>query len=131
MKPATNFLIEALVERGYRVTTARRQLCEALISQKDPVTIQTLVKLVDADEASVYRTVHVLKKEGLLEEISVHNDVSRYSTAIHHHHHVVCRNCHTIAHVPCTGRIPSISHPDFDHVDNHEVTYYGVCVQCR
>ncbi|SNS39755.1 Fur family transcriptional regulator, ferric uptake regulator [Micrococcales bacterium KH10] len=50
------------------------------------------------------------------------------------HHHLVCRNCGEVHDIPCaTGKQPCLDiteHFDF-HIDESEVTYWGICSRCR
>ena len=123
-------VITKLSERNFRVTAARRTIIETLAKQVRPISIQQLVELVAADEASVYRTVSLLVAENLAEEVPVRGGRSQYALTHHHHHHVVCRSCQKVAHVDCTEipRTPIIK--DFSTIDEHEVTYYGLCKTC-
>lgn len=132
MTNTSDELLHALAENGYRVTSARRNIVEAVVKSTTPVTIQELAQLVSADTASVYRTVSLLTERGLLEEIKVRGGRSRYATARHHHHHVVCRGCGVIAHTDCDQSLSAPKNiPGFAQIDEHEVTFYGLCQTCQ
>lgn len=132
MKHASDTILHALSERGYRLTEARRELCAYLTSAKNPLTIQELAEGTKSDEASAYRLIALLKKEVLVEEIMTRGEKPRYAPAGHHHHHVVCTDCGLVAHVPCGDalRTPRAV-PGFTSIDDHEVTFYGRCVSCK
>ena len=131
MQSAINKLIKTLTNKGYRITKARREIIEALMHSKRPQTIQDLVTAVSADEASVYRTVHLLKKTGLIEEIVLKDERPRYAVAHGHHHHAVCTDCGRVAHIACQPELatPELV-PGFKSIESHEITYYGLCSQC-
>jgi Fe2+ or Zn2+ uptake regulation protein len=115
---------------GSRVTRAREEIVEALVSAHDPVTVADLTRRVLADEASVYRTVERLKSLGLLEEVRYPDGTTRYALVLDHHHHIVCTNCGYTAHLACVGEIAPPAHPRFSEIVNHTITYYGLCTSC-
>lgn len=131
MKDASKKIIEELTARGYRITKARTQVLEALTGAHSPVSIQTVVEVVSVDAVSVYRTIAMLTKEGLIEEINTQGNVTLYEVAHGHHHHVVCVGCNLLAHIPCNIQksVPS-GIAGFAYINSHEVTYYGMCVNC-
>ncbi len=130
MSKTSEAIIQKLAERGHRITQARTAVIELLSGDHVALTIQALAKRAAADEASVYRTIHLLLAEGLVEEIQVRGQRSRFALTGHHHHHAVCRGCGTVAHVPCVEamKLPHIK--GFTALDEHEVTFYGLCNAC-
>ena len=131
MKKATKNILATLQERGYRVTKARQNVVDILACQGEPQTIKDLAAAADADEASVYRTIEMLRAEGLVEEIALIGSKPRFSLQHGHHHHIVCGDCGVVAHIPCekvaTPKLPK----DFASVDSHELTFYGRCKNCN
>ncbi len=130
MSKASKAIIEKLSERGHRITGARKAVIEILSNDHAALTIQALAKRAAADEASVYRTMHLLLAEGLVEEIQVRGGRSRFALTGHHHHHAVCRGCGTVAHVPCAEALQPPQIAGFAELDEHEVTFYGLCNAC-
>lgn len=131
MKTASNDVITTLQARGYRVTQARTEVVEALLKHHAPLSIQSLRELVGVDETSVYRTIAMLQKEKLVEEITTQGGVARYALSHGHHHHVVCTNCEKVVHVAC-GKEPKAPHAveGFASIISHELTFYGLCTNC-
>lgn len=131
MKKATQDTLGILQSRGYRITKARQEVLSVLAKSVSPITIQTLVQKVGVDEASVYRTITILRKETLVEELRVKGQPVSYALQHHHHDHAVCERCGFIAHVPCTLKQEnSHSIPGFSVIKSHEVTWYGLCTKC-
>ena len=130
MKKTTSKILDSLSNRGYRITKARIEVCKILSESSAPLSIQGVVAKSTSDEASVYRTMSLLQKENFLEEISIKDSKSLFAIATHHHHHVVCRECGKVAHVPCDSepQVPVLS--SFFCIDDHELTYYGLCLEC-
>jgi Fe2+ or Zn2+ uptake regulation protein len=131
MHNASKDILAELKTRGYRITDVREEIVRALGVTKNPITIQELAAKVTADEASVYRTIALLKKERLLEEMLI-ADEQRYALNTGHHHHIVCKRCNYVVHVPCSDVRPRrVDHPIFSEIYDHEVTYYGTCKKCN
>lgn len=132
MKHASDRILEALKERGYRVTAARRELARVLTDAAQPRTIRELAERAKSDEASAYRFMRTLVAEGLAREIAVRGERPRFEVAEEHHHHVVCTGCGTIAHVPCayTPHVPNTLR-GFAAINEHELTFYGRCIACK
>ena len=87
--------IEKLRETGLRPTRQRVKICKLLYNRETTFhfTINDLVKKISEEVeekislATVYNTVHALKKKGYLKEISINTDRSYFDTNISHHHH--------------------------------------------
>ncbi len=131
MHEATIKIIEVLKERGYRVTRARQNIVDILSCSKQPLSIQQVTELCLYDDTSVYRTIEMLKMEDLIETISILGQADVFAIKHGHHHHIVCTNCHRVAHLPC-HKITNPTHlpADFVNVSSHEVTFYGKCRRC-
>lgn len=132
MKQVTKKILDMLTERGYRITRARAEICDILASLKRPLTIQEIIDKTASDETSVYRFISMLTQEKLVEKITVRNDVSRYALAFQdHHHHVICTGCGFIAHISCEHEPNTPKRiQEFSQIDDHEITFYGVCQKC-
>lgn len=131
MEHASNAILEVLRERGHRVTKAREHIIDVLARQRQPQTTQELAQAVAADEASVYRTMQLLRGAGLLEEIHVAGERPKFSLAHGHHHHIVCNTCGRVAHIPCERiTAPQTLPKDFATVHDHDVTFHGLCKKC-
>ena len=131
MTDASKHVTEELQTRGYRLTKARQKIAETLAKSKKSLTIQELVNLVEVDEASVYRTIDTLKKEGLVSVVKIIDGKDQYELAHGHHHHLVCTDCGLVEHIPCGSvKAPQPLPKTFSTIDSHEVTFYGCCAKC-
>jgi Fur family zinc uptake transcriptional regulator len=133
MKNATTEkIIRLLKERGYRVTQARTEVVEVLAKTHIPQSIQSLCLTVQVDATSVYRTIAMLKAEGLIEEITTHGGIARFALSHGHHHHVVCTVCEKVVHIPCEKEPQAPKHIEgFTTIVSHELTFYGLCSSCN
>lgn len=130
MQSAMNNTLSILAERGYRITQSRKEVIALLAESSKPLTIQELSTAAASNEASVYRTLSLLLSEGLAESLQRRREV-RYALASGHHHHLICTECGYTLHLQCTGAPPRPgAHSDFARIEDHEVTFYGVCTAC-
>ena len=81
--------------------------------------------------ATVYRNVAKLVAEGLLAEVELPGESTRYERAhLSHHHHFHCGNCDRVIDVHhCATDFASSLPPGFV-VERHHVTLYGRCADC-
>lgn len=131
MSDASRRLIDVLRTRGYRITNARVAVVEILTNAAEPLSISMIVERATADEASVYRTVELLQREGLINEVQVRGGALRFELSHHHHHHAVCTECGMVVHLPC-GEEPKAPRRvlGFARIISHDLTFYGLCSKC-
>ena len=80
---------------GLRPTKQRLKICEVLFNRDHTFhfTINDLAKNISKELnekislATVYNTVHALKKKGYVKEISINSDKSYFDTNTTNHHH--------------------------------------------
>ena len=96
--------IEKLRETGLRPTKQRVKICEVLFNREKTFhfTINDLAKKISEELnekislATVYNTVHSLKKKGYLKEISINSDKSYFDTNTTVHHHFYDEDTHQL-----------------------------------
>ena len=89
------FYKERLRASGLRPTKQRLAICKILFDRKETFhfTIEKLKKILEKDSkkkislATLYNTVHALKKKGHLKEISLKGNKTFYDTNTENHHH--------------------------------------------
>jgi len=87
-------------------------------------------------KATVYRNVRQLADKGVILQIAVTNDVSRYDGCAKPHYHFICENCDKIIDI-------NIDYPDDSvelsamiqnqsghRVDRCMTSFFGVCADC-
>ena len=80
---------------GLRQTKQRLAICKVLFDGKETFhfTIEKLKKIIEKGSkkkislATLYNTVHALKKKGYLKEISIKGNKTFFDTNTKHHHH--------------------------------------------
>ncbi len=89
------FYKERLRASGLRPTKQRLAICKILFDRKETFhfTIEKLKKILEKDNkkkislATLYNTVHALKKKSHLKEISLKGNKTFYDTNTENHHH--------------------------------------------
>jgi Fur family transcriptional regulator, stress-responsive regulator len=102
----------------------------------DTFSIVDLVRtqLGGVSQQAVYDVLNALTDANLLRRIQPRGSVARYEARVgDNHHHIVCRSCGAIADVDCAvGAAPCLSASEDRgfHIDEAEVTYWGLCPSC-
>jgi len=91
-------LITMLRERGFKVTPQRLMICRAVLSSKEHPSVEKIYDTIQKayptiSVATIYQTLHLLTKIGLLEEVALCNGSLRYDPNISPHLNIVCKNC--------------------------------------
>ncbi|MFT4042548.1 MAG: Fur family transcriptional regulator [Gordonia sp. (in: high G+C Gram-positive bacteria)] len=130
---------QQLREAGMRVTAPRLAVLEILHehphSTADFVAKGVREQLGGVSTQTVYDVLRACSESGLLRRIEPAGSPVRYETRTgDNHHHLVCRHCAAIIDIDCVvGQAPCLA-PDDSHgylIDEAEVTFWGLCPQCR
>ncbi|TGD88327.1 transcriptional repressor [Mycolicibacterium sp. CH28] len=125
-----------------RVTRPRVAVLEAVYAHPhaDTETIFGAVRaaLPEVSRQAVYDVLHALTAAALVRRIQPSGSVARYEARVgDNHHHVICRNCGTIADIDCAvGEAPCLTPADDSGqlegfvLDEAEVIYWGYCPDC-
>ncbi|UIR36513.1 transcriptional repressor [Rhodococcus sp. DMF-1] len=124
---------------GLRVTAPRVAVLGAVAAQPhsdaDEIAVAVRSELGSVSTQAVYDVLKACVGAGLLRRIEPAGSPARYETRIgDNHHHLVCRNCGAVTDTDCVvGAVPCLV-PSDDHgfaVDEAEVTFWGLCPDCR
>ena len=91
-----------LIERGYRLTPQRLMILSAIADSDDHISAeeiyaQVVAKYPRVNISTVYRTLELLKRLGLVTQTDLGEGRVRYHPADKgHHHHLVCTECGAI-----------------------------------
>ena len=82
--------------------------------------------------ATVYNTLEIMKREGMLQELSIDTERKRYDPNIRHHHHIICRSCSKVAdiHDQFDLTVPEENNCGFSIRSSH-IEFYGLCPECQ
>lgn len=123
-----------------RVTAPRLAVLEALdgIAQHldaEAIAMAARARLGTVSMQAVYDNLAVLTRAGLVRRIEPAGSPALYEArANDNHHHIVCRLCGLTVDVDCVvGSAPCLepSQASGFLVDEAEVTFWGICPDCR
>jgi len=129
-----------LVELGYRLTPQRMMVLSAIESSEDHISAeeiytQVVAKYPYVNISTVYRTLELLKRLGLVTETDFGGGRVRYHPADRgHHHHLVCQQCGAITNIDesTLARLKDVllHRYGFDASLRH-LAIFGRCKNCR
>lgn len=138
MLDATRQLQTALKEQGYSLTRARLSVFEAL-QGKEPQTMRELTDQVDvaADRASIYRTIMLFERLGIVQRLQIGWKYKLELSAAfsHHHHHLSCVSCGLIIPIEedktLEKRISGVARAHHFQPTAHQLEIRGHCPACQ
>ncbi len=132
--------LEALRQRGYRITPQREMIVEAIAHSNQHMTAEEVLAAIHTrtrsiNIATVYRTLDMLVEEGLASKMDLGGGRVVYATARHGPHiHLVCHHCHRVIDAelePFASLLDEIRQRYGFVCDLHHFAVYGLCTQCR
>ncbi|MDA8089775.1 MAG: Fur family transcriptional regulator [Nitrospiraceae bacterium] len=130
-------LISSLQDKGYKLTPQRREIIRLLSHSKShPGAMEILRKVRKVvpriSMSTVYYTLDMLKKEGLIRELEYYDMDNRYEINVSDHINLVCTRCRKITDF--TGNVPSFSKAVEKETGfkpaSMRFEYYGICRNC-
>jgi len=136
-----------LKKEGFRMTLPRRVILD-LLSKSDShllakdIYLKINKKYPDIGLTTVYRTLDLLVKKGMINKFDMGEGQSRYELAWNfkeHHHHLVCSECGKMIdyndfiddEIKFFAKIQKFLSAKYDFkIINHEVYFYGKCSSC-
>ena len=130
-------LISGLQEKGYKLTPQRREIIRLLSSSKShPGALEIFRKarkiVPRISMSTVYYTLDMMKKEGLIRELEYYDMDNRYEINVSDHINLVCTKCRKITDF--TGTVPSFTRAVEKETGfkskSMRYEYYGICRNC-
>lgn len=126
-----------LLQSRYRLTKQRAAVLRAL-SDSRHLTAETILERVrnelpGVSLGTIYRTLDILQKIGLVQVFSFGGHAARYEAALEKHHHLLCTKCRRLDNVQAESiaRIADeiAAHNGYSDVD-YALTIVGRCSDC-
>ena len=122
------------------VTGPRQAILKTLREQEHPLPIRIIhASLPDpCDLATVYRSMHLLEKSGMVKRFDFGDGIARFELINEgdngHHHHLICRQCSSV--VELKECFPSnlekkIARQNSYTAMSHKLEFFGVCPECQ
>ena len=133
-------IISKLSEQGYRLTPQRMMVLSAIENSDNHISAeeiyaQVIAKYPHVNISTVYRTLELLKRLGLVTETDLGGGRVRYHPADKgHHHHLVCQECGRIIDldesVLSSLRSALLREYNFS-ADLRHLAIFGRCAKCN
>lgn len=137
-----------LKEKGFRITHPRRLILDILQESRGThpnakeIYSRISKEYPDIGLTTIYRTLDVFEKLGLINKFEFGGKESRYEFASeeNHHHHLVCLHCGKVIEyadfadheVEFFGNIQKYLSKKYEfEISKHRVVFYGLCSSCK
>jgi Fur family transcriptional regulator, ferric uptake regulator len=132
-------LRSTLRERGLRMTPQRQLVLDAVAALGHATPEQVCTRVQEAAPAvnitTVYRTLDLLERLGLVRHTHLGHGAPNYSVHEHEHVHLVCHGCGDLTEIPSTLLEPLAARLAADDLgftlDSTHVALSGLCRRCR
>ena len=133
-------IINKLTEQGYRLTPQRMMILSTIENSSDHISAeeiyaQVVAKYPHLNISTVYRTLELLKRLGLVTETNLGGGRVRYHSAEKgHHHHLVCQECGAIIDLDESILFPlrdTLLHEYKFIADLRHLAIFGRCINCK
>ena len=139
MNPSLDAIQQKFRECGLKSTPQRTAIYQALVHSTAHPTAEDLFAQVSPAYPmlslnTVYYTLGVLRKAGLVQEVNIGHDRARFDANLSPHHHVICLGCQTILDVmdqKLNRLTPPTELPRGFKITNYQVAFRGYCGPCR
>ena len=134
-------LTERLRRHSHKITGPRQAILAVMRDHSHPLLIKEIHGLLgkdDCDLVTVYRSMDLLRKMGMVRRIEFGKGGSRYELIAdndtEHHHHLVCENCRRVVQLDecllldVERTIEAAS--GFRSV-THRLEFFGLCPACQ
>jgi len=132
-------IIKALRRDGFKATPQRIAIGQLALSDQSHPRAQEVYEKVNAiyptvSPATVYRTLQILKDVGLIQELGLPHDQSRFDSTMSPHINLVCMQCGSIKDLEQAGlqdMISGISSSESFLPIGQRFDIYGICECCN
>lgn len=131
--------LDTLKESGIRITPQRHAVLEYLLTSMTHPTADEIYRALESkfpnmSVATVYNNLRVLKKIGLVRELTYGDDSSRFDCNTTEHYHIICNDCGKIVDFDYIGldelEAAAEEETGFE-ISYHRLELYGKCDECK
>jgi Fur family transcriptional regulator, ferric uptake regulator len=127
--------------KSRKLTGPRQAILEVLRRQAHPVSIKDIFSALsktDCDLATVYRSVNLLERIGMVKRFDFGDAVARFELLREgddgHHHHLVCTRCAEIIEIDECAMAElqeQIAMKNGFKAVTHRLEFFGICPACQ
>jgi len=131
-------LLTSLKEKGYKLTSQRLEIINLLSKETTHPGAMDILKRVrkkapQISMSTVYYTLDILKKEGLIRELEFYDKDNRYDINISNHLNLICTKCWKIEdfmeELPVSPQ--ALEKKTGFQPFQMRFEYYGYCKECK
>lgn len=135
---------ERLQKEGYKLTSQRKAILNVIMDNiEEHLSCDEIYQMVikespDLGIATVYRTLQLFEKLGIVYKLNFDDGCSRYELISggegHQHHHLICMNCGKVIEVKLDlleSLEEAIEKEEKFTIVDHNVKFYGYCGECK
>jgi Fur family transcriptional regulator, peroxide stress response regulator len=130
-------ILDTLRSRGMKLTAQRMEIIDILANEVNHPTAKTLLikvrkRMPHVSTSTVYYTLGLLKKEGLVKELQFYDMENRYEGQMTDHIDLICEKCGTIENYERDlSNLPTaIENETGFKAHKLRYEYYGICRKC-
>lgn len=129
-------LLNAIEDRGYRITSARRVIAVAIEETPDGFTAEQICeKVPDVGRATVYRAIKLFQQAEVICKLALPDGAPRYAIDAggRHHHHAICTGCGAVQDFRASTieRVLRAIEADVEgQITSHRMEIYVTCPAC-
>ena len=126
---------------GHRNSPTRDILIEILQKAHSPLSVPEIQKTLNKQDkllnkTTVYREIQKLIVHGIIREIYLGTDKTRYEIVDgEHHHHIMCTSCKKVDKIPLDDGIDKKERQIAKSLNytniNHSLEFFGLCKNCN
>jgi Fur family transcriptional regulator, peroxide stress response regulator len=121
------------------LTPQRKIIFEIVSNAKDHPTAAEIIERLRSQGhqlayATVYNSLKYLTEEGLIRELKLEGDASRYDGHVEDHQHIMCRKCGKVDEVfnkPSEEWLQAIASETGYNIEEEHIVFKGVCPKCQ
>jgi len=123
----------------FRMTKQRKVVYDVLMAERNhPTASEVFMRAKHAmpsiSLATVYNCLETMTQAGLVKQVNVDREASRYCPNLRPHAHFYCSECHEIMDIDLRfqpGVLAPWTLPEGSKIDHLEVSMKGVCSHCQ
>ncbi len=121
---------------GLKLTPQRIAIIEYLEGNKEHPSAEDIYnalkpKFPSMSFATVYNTLEVLVKKGVVKELNVESSRKRFDPSTEPHHHFFCKKCKKVIDVENHINIPVPEQLKDFKIEDIQIIFYGLCPECK
>jgi Fe2+ or Zn2+ uptake regulation protein len=127
---------EYLRDHGIKPSYPRIRILNYMLTRKNHPTVDMIYdelskEIPTLSRTTVYNTVNLLSKNGLVQRLTIDEQEVRYDADISFHTHFKCEKCGKILDLPVEGNPQNIIIPKDLYVREIQCYLFGLCDKCN